>query len=122
MSWLYCSEERKGLFLLSILGIGTGSLARLSPNGASLTTAHEARIRATPAGNWRAGITEQYELQIEKLRANAASLELISMPTFLSRPSTLSLTTFSFWVGYRRAVFRKIRLGWGRSILRSRRC
>lgn len=99
MSWLYCSEERKGLFLLSILGIGTGSLARLSPNGVSLTAAHEARIRATPAASWRAGITEQYELQIEKLRANAASLELISMPTFLSRPSTLSLTNFPFWMG-----------------------
>lgn len=80
-------EERKGLFLLSMLGVGTGSLARLSPNGASLAAAHEARIRGTPADTWRAGIAEQYELQIEKLRANTASLELVSMPTFVSRPN-----------------------------------
>ena len=96
--WLYCSEERKGLFLLSILGIGTGSLARLSPKGASLTAAHEARIRGTPAGSWRAGMAEQYELQIEKLRANTASMELISMPTFVSRPSTLTPTNSPLWI------------------------
>jgi choline dehydrogenase-like flavoprotein len=79
--------EHKGLFLLSILGIGTGSLARLSPDGAALTAAQEARIRATPAESWRPGIAEQYKLQLEKLSANAASLELVSMPTFLSRPN-----------------------------------
>ncbi|KAF8263859.1 GMC oxidoreductase [Lactarius quietus] len=79
--------EQKGLFLLSILGMGTGSLARLSPDGASLTAAHEARIRATLAENLRPGIAEQYQQQLDKLRANAASLELASMPTFVSRPN-----------------------------------
>ncbi|KAF8267309.1 GMC oxidoreductase-domain-containing protein [Lactarius quietus] len=79
--------EQKGLFLLSILGMGTGSLARLSPDGASLTAAHEARIRATLAENLRPGIAEQYQQQLDKLSANAASLELASMPTFVSRPN-----------------------------------
>jgi hypothetical protein len=74
-----------------MLGVGTGSLARLSPDGASLTAAHEARIRRTSAKDWRAGIAEQYELQIEKLRANTASLEVVSMPTFVSRPSACPL-------------------------------
>ncbi|KAH9033854.1 GMC oxidoreductase [Lactarius hengduanensis] len=80
-------EERKGLFLLSILGVGTGSLARLSPDGAALTAAHEARIRATPAGSWRPGVAEQYQLQLDKLSTNAASLEVVSMPVYLSRPN-----------------------------------
>ncbi|KAI9455778.1 GMC oxidoreductase [Lactarius psammicola] len=80
-------EEQKGLFLLSILGIGTGSLARLSPDGAALTAAQEARIRATPAESWRPGIAEQYQLQLDKLSTNAASLEIVSMPTFISRPN-----------------------------------
>ncbi|KAI9433324.1 GMC oxidoreductase [Lactarius indigo] len=80
-------EEHKGLFLLSILGVGTGSLARLSPDGAALTAAHEARIRATPAESWLPGVAEQYQLQLDKLSTNAASLEVVSMPMFLSRPN-----------------------------------
>ena len=92
-------EEKRDVHYLPHIGCclvltstGTGSLTCLSPNGASLTAAQKARIRGTPAWKWRAEITEQYELQIEKLHANAAGLELVSMPTFVSRPSTLSLT------------------------------
>ena len=83
------SAEHKGLFLLSFLGIGTGSLARLSTAGEALTASHVARVRATPPGSWRAGIAEQYALQLDKLSAGTASLELVSMPTYLSRPSAL---------------------------------
>ncbi|KAH9967749.1 hypothetical protein BGW80DRAFT_1462090 [Lactifluus volemus] len=79
--------EHKGLFRLSFLGIGTGSLARLSPNGAALAASQAARIRATPAETWRPGIAEQYALQLDKLGAGTASLEVVSMPTFLSRPN-----------------------------------
>jgi len=79
--------EHKGLFLLSFLGIGTGSLARLSPDGAVLTASHVARVRATPSGAWRPGIAEQYAVQLDKLNAGTASLEVVSMPTYLSRPN-----------------------------------
>ena len=86
------STEHKGLFLLSFLGIGTGSLARLSPDGAALTASHAARIHATPAETWRPGIAEQYALQLDKLSAGTASLEVVSMPTYFSRPSTSALS------------------------------
>ena len=85
---MHFSAERKGLFLLSMLGIGTGSLARLSPNGPALIAAHEARIRAMPAESLRPGVAEQYKIQLDKLKANIAGLEIINMPTFISRPST----------------------------------
>ncbi|KAI0246784.1 hypothetical protein BJV78DRAFT_1286116 [Lactifluus subvellereus] len=78
--------EHKGLFLLSFLGIGTGSLARLSPDGAALTASHAARIHATPAET-RPGIAEQYALQLDKLSAGTASLEMVSMSMYLSRPN-----------------------------------
>ncbi|KAF8263868.1 hypothetical protein EI94DRAFT_1703685 [Lactarius quietus] len=78
-------EGNKGLFLIFILGIGRSSLARLSPDSASLTEAQEARLRATLAESLRPGFAERYQLRLEKLRANAADLELVSLPTFLSR-------------------------------------
>jgi len=80
-------EEQKGLFLLSFLGIGTGSLARLSPEGAALTSSHDARVRATPPETWKPGVAEQYALQLDKLSSGTASLEIVSMPTYLSRPN-----------------------------------
>jgi hypothetical protein len=82
------STENEGLFLLSSLGIGISSLARLSPNGAALTTSQAAHIRATPAETWRPGIAEQHALQLDKFSAGTASLEIVSMRTCLSRPST----------------------------------
>jgi hypothetical protein len=75
------------LFSLSVLGIGTGSIARLSPNGEALTAAHVARIRATPPETWRPGIAEQYTLQLDKLSAGTASTEIASMPSYTARPS-----------------------------------
>ena len=71
-----------------MLGIGTGSLARLSPNGPALIAAHEARIRATPAESLRPGVAEQYKIQLDKLKVNITRLEIINMPTLISRPST----------------------------------
>ena len=56
------SAEHKGLFLLLFLGTGTGSRARLSPDGEALTASHVAQVRATPPGSWRAGIAEKYAL------------------------------------------------------------
>ncbi|KAI0247513.1 hypothetical protein BJV78DRAFT_1157164 [Lactifluus subvellereus] len=68
--------DHKGLFLLSFLGIGTGSLTRLSRDGPALTASHAARIRATPAETWRPSIAEQYALQLDKLSAGTAGLEM----------------------------------------------
>ena len=69
-SWGSNSTEHKGLFLLSFLCIGTGSLTRLSPDGAALTASHarRTRIRATLAG-----IAEQFALQLDKLSAGTTS-------------------------------------------------
>ena len=53
------SAEHKGLFLLSFLGIGTGSLVRLSPDDAALTASHVARVRATPPGTWKSVCQDQ---------------------------------------------------------------
>ncbi|KAI0069141.1 GMC oxidoreductase [Artomyces pyxidatus] len=78
--------EHKGLFLLSFLGIGTASLDRLSPNGAALSAAHIDKVKAQGALR-SPGLQAQYELQIEKLEKGIASMELVSMPTFLSRPN-----------------------------------
>ena len=85
------SSEHKSLFSLSVLGIGTGSIARLSPNGEALTAAHVARIRATPPETWRPGIAEQYTLQLDKLSAGTASTEIASMPSYTARPSASNL-------------------------------
>jgi len=52
------SAEHKGLSLLPFLGVGTGSLARLSPDGEALTAWHFAQVRATPPGPRRAGIAD----------------------------------------------------------------
>ncbi|KAI0278556.1 GMC oxidoreductase [Russula aff. rugulosa BPL654] len=81
------NSEHKSLFSLSVLGIGTGSIARLSPNGEALTAAHVARIRATPPETWRPGIAEQYTLQLDKLSAGTASTEIASMPSYTARPN-----------------------------------
>ena len=43
----------------------------------------EAYIRATMAESRRPGIAEQYQLRFDKLRANVASLEVLSMPRAL---------------------------------------
>src|SRR5712691_6423797 len=77
----------KDLFLLCFLGIGTGSRARLSTDGEALTASHVARVGATMPGSWRVSIAEQYALQLNKLNAGAVSLEPVSMPTYVSRPS-----------------------------------
>ena len=79
--------EHKSLFSLSLLGVGTGSLARLSPNGEALTAAHMARIRAASPETWRPGIAEQYNLQLDKLSAGVASTAIVSMPVYTARPS-----------------------------------
>ena len=81
------SSEHNTLFSLSLLGIGSGSIARLSPKGEALTAAHVARIRATPPETWRPGIAEQYTLQLDKLSAGTASTEIASMPVYTARPS-----------------------------------
>jgi hypothetical protein len=90
------SSEHKSLFSLSVLGVGTGSVARLSPNGEALTAAHVARIRAAPLETWRPGIAEQYTLQLDKLSADTASMAIMSMPVYTSRPSALKLVYQSF--------------------------
>ncbi|KAI0313444.1 GMC oxidoreductase [Amylostereum chailletii] len=78
--------ERKGLFLLSFLGAGTASLPSISPNGKHLVRDHLARIDAS-ANTRSPGLHAQYELQREKLEKDIASLEVVSMPVFLSRPN-----------------------------------
>ncbi|KAI0287235.1 hypothetical protein BC826DRAFT_1108607 [Russula brevipes] len=70
--------EQKGLFLLSFL-----TFARLSPDGAS---SHVARVSAIPPETWVPGVVEQYALQLAKLGSGMASLEIVSMPTYFSRP------------------------------------
>jgi hypothetical protein len=59
------SSGHNSLFSLSLLGLGTGSISRISPNGEALTAAHVARIRSTPPETWRPGIAEQYTLQLD---------------------------------------------------------
>jgi hypothetical protein len=81
------SSENKGLFLLSLLGTGTGPVARFSPNGAALTASHVARVRASSPETWRPGLAEQYALQLDKLSAGTASTSIVSMPVYTSRPS-----------------------------------
>ena len=81
------SSENKGLFLLSLLGVATASIDRLSPNGAGLIASHEGRIRATSPETWGPGISEQYALQLDKLHAGTASTVIASMPVYLSHPS-----------------------------------
>ncbi|KAH9991497.1 GMC oxidoreductase-domain-containing protein [Russula vinacea] len=72
---LYNSGD-KSLFLLSFLGMGSGSVDRLSPNGAALIASHVARIRATSPDTWRPGVAEQYALQVDKLNAGTASTSI----------------------------------------------
>lgn len=84
------SSEHKSLFSLSLLGVGSGSIARLSPNGEALTAAHVARIRATPPEKWKPGIAEQYALQLDKLSAGTASTAIASMATYTAQPSALN--------------------------------
>jgi hypothetical protein len=90
------SSEYKSLFSLSLLGVGTGSIARLSPNGEALTAAHMARIRAASPETWRPGIAEQYDLQLDKLSAGMASTAIVSMPVYTARPSASNLYHQSF--------------------------
>jgi hypothetical protein len=90
------SSENKSLFSLSLLGVGTSSITRLSPNGEALTAAHVARIRAVPPDTWRPGIAEQYSLQLDKLSAGKASTAIVSMPVYTSRPSASNLLYQSF--------------------------
>jgi GMC oxidoreductase len=90
------SSEHKSLFSLSFLGIGTGSIARLSPNGEALTAAHVAHIRAAHPEKWKPGIAEQYTLQLDKLSADTASTSIVSMPVYTSRPSASKLLYQSF--------------------------
>jgi hypothetical protein len=86
------SSERKGLFLLSFLGTGTSTIARLSPNGAALTASHVARVSATSSETWRPGLAEQYALQLDKLSAGTASTSIVSMPVYTSRPGASPLS------------------------------
>jgi hypothetical protein len=90
------SSEHKSLFSLSFLGVGTSSIARLSPNGEALTAAHVARMRAVPPETWRPGIAEQYTLQLDKLSAGTASTAIVSMPVYTARPSASNLLYQSF--------------------------
>ena len=78
--------------------MGSGSVDRLSPNGAALIASHVARIRATSPDTWRPGVAEQYALQVDKLNAGTASTSIVSMPIYTSRPSAslyIPLSRFS---------------------------
>ncbi|KAF8485370.1 GMC oxidoreductase [Russula ochroleuca] len=81
------NSGNKSLFLLSFLGLGSGSVDRLSPQGAALISSHVARIRATSADTWKPGVAEQYALQVDKLNAGTASTAIVSMPIYTSRPN-----------------------------------
>lgn len=74
-----------------MLGVGTGSIARLSPNGEALIAAHVARIRATPPEAWRPGIAEQFTLQLDKLSAGTASTAFACQSVYASGPSASNL-------------------------------
>jgi len=90
------SSGHQSLFSLSLLGVGSGPIARLSPNGEALTAAHVARIRATPPETWKPGIAEQYSLQLDKLSVGTASTAFAYTPAYNARPSASNLLYQSF--------------------------
>ena len=91
---IFCrSEEHKGLFLLSFLGAATVSLPHVSSIGKELIQQHLDKTSDT----CHQGLKVQYELQKEKLSKNIAGLEIVSMPVFVSRPSTS--TSVALFVG-----------------------
>ncbi len=84
---MHISAEHKDLFLFSMLG-----MHRLPcVNSPALIAAHGPLIqRATPSESLRCGVAEQCKIQLDKLKAEIAGLEIINMPTFMSRPSSTS--------------------------------
>ena len=118
------SSEHKSLFSLSLLGVGTGSIARLSPNGEALTAAHIARMRAMSPETWRPGIAEQYNLQLDKLSAGVASTAIVSMPVYTACPSASNLLYQSFCPSKSRAEIEdeQTNLNRERNTSRSWRC
>jgi len=118
------SSEHKSLFSLSFLGVGTGSVARISPNGKALAAAQVARIRAASPETWRPGIAEQYTLQLDKLNAGMANTAIVSMPVYTARPSASNLLYQSFCPPKSRAETEDEQsiLNRGRNTSRSWRC